>query len=180
MYQLSIQSMVILDRPGFSCEFHDEDSFGSSSSNDEIDFLSPSTPIPYSAPNTPEAPAYSPISPCASLSQLSSDCMSIDSETAAFHGDVTCTAIQGMTTSTAETTESSQEKWLGFKVVGDNTDKNIRPRHQSLEARTKSLHYFHAFAALDRINPSCLSEQRPNVDPMTLGSCYLHMNMYAI
>jgi L1 cell adhesion molecule like protein len=37
-----------------------------------------------------------------------------------------------------------------FKIVGDNVDKTVRPRHETSESHTKSLHYFHSYAALDR------------------------------
>ena len=42
---------------------------------------------------------------------------------------------------------------LPFKLVGDNLDKNIRPRYQRFNVhRTKSLHYFHSYAVRDRIS----------------------------
>ena len=53
---------------------------------------------------------------------------------------------------------------LPFKLVGDNLDKNIRPRYQHFNVYiTKSLHYFHSYAVRDRISfqnlpfthPSC-------------------------
>ena len=54
-------------------------------------------------------------------------------------------------------------KWQGFKVVGDNIDKNVRRRHQTLERTTKSLHYFNTYAVADRVDFSGLSESRPEV-----------------
>ena len=36
--------------------------------------------------------------------------------------------------------------WFGFKIVRDNI---VHPGHQSVDTRTQSLHYFHAFAALN-------------------------------
>ena len=60
---------------------------------------------------------------------------------------------------------ASNQGWFGFKIVGDNIDKNVRPRHQTIDSQTKSLHYFHAFAALDRIDLSLHSEKRPSIDP---------------
>lgn len=39
--------------------------------------------------------------------------------------------------------------WRGFKLVGDNLDKNIRPSFQRFNNRTDSLHYFHHYALLD-------------------------------
>ena len=49
-----------------------------------------------------------------------------------------------------------------YKIVGDNIDKNIRPSFQRVSHQTKSLHYFHSFAAMDRINFSNLSNVVPH------------------
>ena len=40
-------------------------------------------------------------------------------------------------------------KWQGFKIVGDNIDKNFRPSYQRMNSQTISLHFFHSFAVLD-------------------------------
>ena len=48
------------------------------------------------------------------------------------------------------------QPWSGFKIVGDNIDKNVRPRHQTLQCRTQSLHYFNSYAVLDRCDFSGL------------------------
>ena len=48
--------------------------------------------------------------------------------------------------------------WKGFKLVGDNVDKNIRPSLQRFHNKTNSLHYFHYYAVLDRLDPSACSE----------------------
>ena len=44
--------------------------------------------------------------------------------------------------------------WYGFKLIGDNIDKNVKPRHQTMEHRGSSLHYFNCYAVLDRVNLS--------------------------
>ena len=51
--------------------------------------------------------------------------------------------------------------WHGYKIVGDNVDKNVTPRFQRYEKRSQSLHYFHAYASRDRINMACLSNEQP-------------------
>lgn len=48
--------------------------------------------------------------------------------------------------------------WKGFVVVGDNIDKTVHARHQTLESRNRSLHYFNSYAVLDRCNFSLLPE----------------------
>lgn len=37
-----------------------------------------------------------------------------------------------------------------FKLVGDNVDKSSKPRHETSESHTQSLHYFHSYAVKDR------------------------------
>ena len=49
----------------------------------------------------------------------------------------------------------------GYKIVGDNIDKNIRRTHQRIDRTTRSLHYFHMFAVKDRLDFSYLSDHRP-------------------
>ena len=53
--------------------------------------------------------------------------------------------------------------WCGFKVVGDNIDKNVRPRHMRLDKGTQSLHYFNAYAIMDRVD--CSSKEIPHHQP---------------
>ena len=50
--------------------------------------------------------------------------------------------------------------WKGFKIVGDNLDKTVRPRQQKFDKCTKSLHYFNSMAILDRVDMSKLSDER--------------------
>ena len=54
------------------------------------------------------------------------------------------------------------ESWKGFKVVGDNLDKNIKPSFKRFANKTNSLHYFHHYALLDRVDFSGYSEYIPN------------------
>lgn len=51
--------------------------------------------------------------------------------------------------------------YLGYKIVGDNIDKNIRPRYQTMERQTKSVHYFHSYAVMDRVPSLYLSDAPP-------------------
>ena len=43
-------------------------------------------------------------------------------------------------------------KWKGFKIVGDNIDKNFRPFYQRMNSQTISLHFFHSVAVLDWVD----------------------------
>ena len=51
--------------------------------------------------------------------------------------------------------------WYGFKLVGDNLDKNLNRRHQRIDRKTQSFHFFQSFAVRDRIDLSSCS-QSPN------------------
>ena len=56
--------------------------------------------------------------------------------------------------------ETPQE-WYGFKIVGDNIDKNVRPSFQRVDHQTQSLHHFHSIAVRDRIDLSAFSNSVP-------------------
>ena len=53
---------------------------------------------------------------------------------------------------------------FGFKIVGDNVDKNVKPRYMRSDNRLQSLHYFHSFAIKSRIDIAGLSDIPP--DPL--------------
>ena len=54
---------------------------------------------------------------------------------------------------------------LGFKICGDNIDKNVNSRYLRLERQNTSLHYFHMFAVQNRINFSEQNDQCPVFQP---------------
>ena len=49
---------------------------------------------------------------------------------------------------------TKRKSWKGFKIVGDNIDKNFRRSFQRLDLQTRSFHYFHSYAVLDRVDLS--------------------------
>ena len=59
---------------------------------------------------------------------------------------------------------------LGYRVVGYNIDKNVRPRHMRQDRQTMSMHYYHLYAVCDKINISGLSNVRPNLGNVSLLS----------
>lgn len=64
-----------------------------------------------------------------------------------------------------------QLPWNGYCIFGDNIDKTIRPRHQTVSRQTKSLHMFQSFAQFDRMNLAAASDEPPEpkaVDPNLL------------
>ena len=60
-----------------------------------------------------------------------------------------------------ETEPQPSSTWVGYKFVGNNIDKNTKPRYQRHENRGKSLHYFHGYAVRDRLDLSALSNLCP-------------------
>ena len=58
---------------------------------------------------------------------------------------------------------STSSQWFGYKVVGDNVDKKVKPRHMRSDNQSKDLHYFHLYAAKDRIDFSEASEEPPSL-----------------
>ena len=69
-------------------------------------------------------------------------------------------------TETLEVQEQHNHEWSGFRIVGDNVDKNIRPSFQRCDRQTKSLHYFHSFAVKDRVDFQTLSDATPINPPI--------------
>ena len=75
--------------------------------------------------------------------------------------------------STADSSQSDNlatRKWCEYKIVGDNIDKNVRPSFQRLDRTTQSLHYFHSYSVLDRIDHSTLSNAKPDLGKIDTAS----------
>ena len=53
---------------------------------------------------------------------------------------------------------------LTYRIVGDNIDKNVKPRNMTSEHQIRSLHYFHSYAVRDRIDLSSYSSKPPVPD----------------
>ena len=51
-----------------------------------------------------------------------------------------------------------------YILVGDNWDKNLRPRHMTMEHGTTSLHLFHAYAIQSRVYSTDLPDDKPVAD----------------
>ena len=54
-----------------------------------------------------------------------------------------------------------------YKLVGDNIDKNIRPRDMRIDHQGRSLHYFHTYAVQDRVDLSNVSDVQMSPDLST-------------
>ena len=53
-----------------------------------------------------------------------------------------------------------------FKLIGDNVDKTVKPREETIDSHAKSLHYFHSFAVKDRCDITGLPDNpgMPDMD----------------
>lgn len=132
---------------------------------------------------SPLPPAFSPISGCSSIS-ISTD------QSEGGSSDDQCNVVEAVhplverkstdeeqvdvsqvAELSEEPTKLSQKPWNGFKIVGDNIDKNIHRSFQRLQNETISLHHFHSYAVRDRINLSGTSEESlcpSSIDPSAL------------
>ena len=77
------------------------------------------------------------------------------------NSDTTCPAIQSKVV--------PQSVNAGVKLVFDNIDKTVKPRHMTLESQTTSLNYVQAIAVKDRIDYSFLSDK---IDPERESNLY--------
>ena len=59
---------------------------------------------------------------------------------------------------------TSTQLQLSYKLVGDNIDKSVKTRYMRLEGgRNQSLHYFHCFAVLNRIDFTEFPDVQPQL-----------------
>ena len=135
-----------------------EEVMGMDSTFNVSDFSSPIV-------NTPEAPQFSPLTPSA-LTPVQVSTPVFPNQHIPSH-TIEPEALATPSTTQKQPSEQEVKKASskhGVKVVGDNIDKNVRPRHQTIEKQTQSLHYFNCYACLDRIDLSGLSDHAPTVD----------------
>lgn len=88
------------------------------------------------------------------------------------------------TSSQASTTTLIQHqykhKMLTYKLVGDNIDKEVRPRQMRSDHQTRYVHYFHTYALRDRIDLSAISDQAPSVEISSIDLTKLQKMMSEI
>ena len=75
--------------------------------------------------------------------------------------------VSGLHSDVVDVGEGDDEKetWPGFKLVGDNIDKTIKPRDMRINNQANSVHYFNFYAVRDRINFSHLSSNAGMISP---------------
>lgn len=85
-------------------------------------------------------------------------------------GATATTAVAAGSTSTSATMTMPESAIIpSYKLCGDNIDKTVRQRYMRVDSQgTLSLHYFHFYGVLDRVNLDHLSPLPPldvSVDP---------------
>lgn len=66
---------------------------------------------------------------------------------------ISCTITNfPLATSSPISASCNPREWAIFKLVIDNIDMNVRPRHQTFERQTQSIHYISTYAVRDHIN----------------------------
>ena len=55
-----------------------------------------------------------------------------------------------------------------YQIIGDNVDLHQTPTHQSVERKARDHHWFHLYAARDRITGAHLSNDSPIADIATI------------
>lgn len=61
----------------------------------------------------------------------------------------------------SEEQQAKLSEWPGFKIVGDNIDKNFHPSFQCYSNKTNSIHAFHMYVVQDRVDFSSFSDIKP-------------------
>lgn len=53
---------------------------------------------------------------------------------------------------------NEESPWNGYVLAGDNLDRNIRPRHQTIKSQTRSEHWLNSIAIKDRCDFSAFAD----------------------
>ena len=111
-------------------------------------------------PQSPKSPVYSYLS----LPEFESSHNNIVSNEDVSIGSISVAdgIVHSESTVHASITLTEEKSWDGYCIYGDNVDKEVRPRHQTVSDQTKSLHMFQSFAQLDRINLTGICDDQPS------------------
>ena len=63
---------------------------------------------------------------------------------------------------------SSLEKHPGFQIIGDNVDVYVKARHERMNSKAKSMHWFQIYAIKNRISGSHFPNDLPLNDILTV------------
>ena len=85
------------------------------------------------------------------------------------------TPTEVLASHTEEDTSQGNTTWNGFKLVGDDIDKNYRQSLHGVDKKTTSIHYFHHYAVCDRVDFSGCSETLLT-DPIDVEKFIINMD----
>ena len=71
----------------------------------------------------------------------------------------------------------SPQVWDGFRIIGDNIDKNVKPRFYRIDSQVRSLHYYPSYGLCDRIDFSGTSESKPAEVSMHVSILYIYYDI---
>lgn len=92
---------------------------------------------------------YSPSSEDDSFSSISTPCFS----------DISSLETASLSSSCVSTSANDFVSDIPtFKLVGDNVDKYVKPRHETTDRHASSLHYFHMYGVKDRCDISTFED----------------------
>lgn len=157
----AISLEMLLDEDEASSSPDEDEATSRESARSAADGTSSSSESGSDEASTPSAPAYSPVSTVVSTS---SSAQSITTEDDQPEHQSPGEENVEISVEADVSVERVQSTWDGFKIVGDNVDKNVRPSFQRQEHQTRSLHHFHAYAVRDRVSCSSLSDN-PKAEP---------------
>ena len=63
--------------------------------------------------------------------------------------------------SSTDVTPDPENPLCTYTIVGDNVDKNIKPRDMRIDKQVTSMHAFHMYATKDRVDASSLPDDKP-------------------
>lgn len=95
---------------------------------------------------------------------------SVDDEDVSLEQRLT-TSMPSASNNSEETTRTVSRVCNSYKIVIDNLDKNFRASYQRIDRTTQSFHCVHAYAVLDRVDFSGLSDRITGIQtPVDLNS----------
>lgn len=95
--------------------------------------------------------------------------VSLSSESSQDDDEIQVREVRPQTTEEHSTqSEETSHEWQGFKIIGDNIDRTVRPQHQTSDSPTQSLHYFNSYAVQDCI-VSSYSDTTPTINLETVS-----------
>ena len=119
-----------------------------------------------------EAPPYSPVT--SDFESSSEDEVETEDEIVDHEGKQAEEVDQQTSHSQEEPMEDDTTN-VTYSIVGDNIDKSIRPRYMRVDTGNQLLHYFHYFAALDRVDVNNFSSTPSKLPTCTPHECALSL-----